>query len=219
MESNRPWSIAVHLPYPFLVYLVIWIAVSAAVFVGAAMDRRIRSEMRAYLGFLCMPWKIAVLVPAALFVTFAGQFAFDDTWDVVTGGGMSLLTYMTAPWAVGMSYLVATGRRPLRHAFIALVACLFSASWFYDGWLLLRDGHYTPMWLPNLLLSPFLYVAGGALWNLEADAEGKPIFGFFRKDWPAPPKPPQVGRRLAMVCLPPIMVVATVLLFCVKWRF
>ncbi|MBY3432779.1 hypothetical protein HFN89_01135 [Rhizobium laguerreae] len=107
----------------------------------------------------------------------------------------------------------------MRHGFIVLVVCLFSAAWFYDGWLLLRDGYYTPMWLPNLLLSPFLYVAGGALWNLEVDAEGKPIFGFFRKDWPAPPKPPQVSRRLAMVCLPPMMVVAMVLLFCVKWRF
>jgi hypothetical protein len=202
-----------------MIYVALWAIITSVALFCAVIDRWITAERTRYLSLLFMPWKIAVLVPAALFVTFAGQFAFDDTWDVVTGGGMSLLTFLTAPWAVGVAYLVATGQRPLRHAFTALVACLFSASWFYDGWLLLRDSHYTSMWLPNLLLSPFLYVAGGVLWNLEVDAVGKPIFGFFRKDWPAPPKSPQVSRRLALACLPLIVIVATVLLFCVKWRF
>jgi hypothetical protein len=209
----------VHLSLPFQVYICPWSNLTALAFGVAAADRQIMTEVRSYLAFLGIPWKIALLVPAALFVTFAGQFAFDDTWDVVTGGGMSFLTYLTAPWSVGVAYLVAAGHRPIRHAVIALVACLFSASWFYDAWLLYRDDYYTPMWMPNLLLSPFLYVAGGALWNLEVDAEGKPIFGFFRKDWPAPPRSPQVSRRLALVRLPPIVIVAAVLLLCVKWRF
>ncbi|MBY3157363.1 hypothetical protein HFO56_34115 [Rhizobium laguerreae] len=177
--------------YPFLVYLFLWIILIPIALVGAAVGRRITFELRYYRAFLCIPWKLAVFIPAALFVTLAGQFAFDDTWDVVTGGGMSLLTYLTAPWSVAVACLVATGRRPLRHGFIALVACLFSASWFYDGWLLLRDGSYTPMWLPNLLLSPFLYVAGGTLWNLEIDAQGRPIFGFSEKTGP----PRQERRR------------------------
>ncbi|MDW9481814.1 hypothetical protein GOB57_24505 [Sinorhizobium meliloti] len=202
----------------FQFYLAVWATACALSVVLASTDRVIASDLRSYIGFLAVPWKVAVLVPAALFVAFAGRFAFDDTWDVETGGGMSALTYLTAPWAVGTVYLVATGQRPARHAFIALVACLFSASWFYDAWLLYRDGYYSPMWLPNLLLSPFIYVAGGILWNLEVDDEGRPIFGFFRKDWPAPPKCRQVGRRLAIICLPPILLVATVLLFCVRWR-
>jgi hypothetical protein len=208
----------VNLPIGFQVYLALWSAACAISVAVALRDRVITTDLRAYVRFLAVPWKVAVFVLAALFVTFAGQFAFDDTWDFVTGGGMSALTYVTAPWAVGTAYLVATGQRPVRHAFIATVACLFSASWYYDAWLLFRDGNYSPMWLPNLLLSPFLYVAGGILWNLEVDEEGRPIFGFFRKDWPAPPKTPQVNRRLATVCLPPIIVVATVLLFCVRWR-
>jgi hypothetical protein len=207
-----------HLPIPILAYLSFWIFLTAIGLAVAAADRRMAVDLRPYLKFLCIPWKIAVLVPAALFVTFAGRFAFDDTWDTVTGGGMSVLTYLTAPWAVGTAYLVAMGQRPARHGFIALVACLFSASWFYDAWLLYRDGYYSPMWLPNLLLSPFLYVAGGLLWNLEVDGEGRPMFGFFRKDWPAPPKHRQEGRWLALVCLPPILIVATVLRFCVTWR-
>lgn len=204
---------------PLDVYLAIWTTATVAAIVVVLHDPRIVSEAKSYLIYIMMPWKIAVLIPAALFVTFAGQFAFDDTWDLVTGGGMSVLTYMTAPWAVGTVFLFATGQRRLRDALIALVACLFSASWFYDGWLLYRDGYYSPMWLPNLLLSPFLYVAAGILWNLELDSDGKPLFGFFRYDWPTPPTSKQVNGRLAMVCLPPIVVVATVLLFCVKWRF
>lgn len=207
------------LPIGFQVYLALWSAACAISVYLTLRDRVIMADLRSYVCFLAVPWKIAVLVPAALFVTFAGRFAFDDTWDVVTGGGMSALTYLTAPWAVGTAYLVAMGQRPAWYGFIALVACLFSASWFYDAWLLYRDGYYSPMWLPNLLLSPFLYVAGGIPWNLEVGEDGRPIFGFFRKDWPAPPKSPQINRRLAMACLPPIIIVATVLLLCVQWRF
>ncbi|MCV9964232.1 hypothetical protein OIU34_20310 [Pararhizobium sp. BT-229] len=208
-----------HLSIPFQAYLFVWASVTAIALVVAIADRRVAADLRPYLKFLCMPWKIAVLVPAALFVTFAGRFAFDDTWDTVTGGGMSALAYLTAPWAVGTAYLVAVRQRPLHHGVIAVVTCLFSASWFYDAWLLYRDGYYSPMWLPNLLLSPFLYVAGGLLWNLEVDADGRSMFGFFRKDWPARPEHRQTGRWLALVCLPPVLVVATVLLFCVTWRF
>lgn len=207
-----------NLPIGFQVYLAMWSMACALFVFHASRDRVIVADLRCYAGFLAVPWKIAVLVPAALFVTFAGRFAFDDTWDTVTGGGMSALTYLTVPWAVGTAYLVAVRQRPLRHGFVALVACLFSASWFYDACLLYRDGFYSPMWLPNLLLSPFLYVAGGVLWNLEVDGEGRPMFGFFRKGWPAPPKHRQTGWWLAFVCLPPVMMVATVLLFCVQWR-
>jgi hypothetical protein len=32
-----------------------------------------------------VPWKLRLFVPALLFVTFAGRFTNDETWDVVTG--------------------------------------------------------------------------------------------------------------------------------------
>lgn len=168
---------------------------------------------------MLLPWKIIVFIPAGLFVTFAGSYAYDDTWDMVSGGGMSALTYLTAPWAVGAAWQACEGKRPHRHAIFALVMMLFSASWFYDGWLLYRDGSYTDMWLPNLLVSPFLYVGAGILWNLETGNDGKPTFGFMRASWPMPPIHEQTVGRLFVLAAPFAFFGAAVLIGSVRWRF
>lgn len=178
----------------------------------------IRSEFKAYLRYLLVPWKLAVFAPAAVFVTFAGQFAYDDTWDVVAGGGMSALTYLTAPWAVGVFYRCGKRLRPRWHELLALVACLFSASWFYDGWLLLRDGYYPETWLPNLGISPALYLLAGALWNLEVTVDGKPTFGFMRPQWPQTSPVAQMRPMLFLMAVPPIILAAVILIFSVRWR-
>lgn len=199
-------------------YVVAWSLATITAGVAALSTPAIRSELPAYVRFLLVPWKLAVFVPAAIFVTFAGSFAYDDTWDVVAGGGMSLLTYLTAPWAVGVFFRCGKRWRPRWHELLALVACLFSASWFYDGWLLIRDGSYPETWLPNLGISPALYLLGGALWNLEVDASGKPTFGFVHQEWPIPPTVPQARPMLFLLALPPIVLAAIILLFSVKWR-
>jgi hypothetical protein len=67
-------------------------------------------------------------------------FTNDETWDAVTGAGMAVLTFLTAPWSVGLGYQVVVGRRPARYVIVALALMLFSSSWFYDAYLLLRDG-------------------------------------------------------------------------------
>src|SRR6185295_7672436 len=99
----------------FLTYTVVWIlfCVLAA---GVAFGERatLGPEWRQYIQFLGVPWKLFVFIPALLFVTFAGPFTNDETWDVVTGGGMSLLTFLTAPWALGVVYQVCTGKRAKR---------------------------------------------------------------------------------------------------------
>src|SRR5262245_46240318 len=40
------------------------------------------AELRRYWGYLTMRWKLAFFVPAVLFITFAGRFTDDETWDV-----------------------------------------------------------------------------------------------------------------------------------------
>ena len=107
-----------------------------------------------------------------VFVTFAGSFTDDETRDVVTGSGMAVLTFLTAPWSVGVAYQVFVRRRPTRYLIVALAVMLFSSSWFYDAYLLLRDGEYTRGWLGDLMLSPIVYVAAGVLWNLEPKPAG-----------------------------------------------
>jgi hypothetical protein len=189
----------------------------------SGVGKRLVPGWREYLSFLCVPWKWCLFVPAFLFVTFAGRYTNDETWDVVTGSGMAILTFLTAPWVVGLIYQVFARRRPTRYLIVAAALLLFSSSWFYDGYLLWRDGMYTSRWAGNLVLSPFIYVAAGLLWNLEA----KPKAGFHddsgfrlsfvREDWPKRPVDTRFGS-LVMISIPLIVLAAFVLVAFVGWK-
>lgn len=167
-------------PTPYVAAWLTFCLVAALVAV-----RSVRISWTDALAFVLVPWKVAVFVPAILFVTFAGHFTNDETWDVVSGGGMSLLTVATSWWSVGTMARVARGHSPLRELVVAVAIALFSSSWFYDGYLLLRDGAYTQRWLGNLMLSPVIYLCAGLLTNLEV-FHGRVSLGFTRADWPRP---------------------------------
>jgi hypothetical protein len=210
---------------PFFVkYIVIWASFClVAVFVLVWDRKRLIPEWREYWRFLSVPWKLCLFVPAFLFVTFAGRYTNDETWDWVTGSGMAVLTFLTAPWAIGLIYQVLVGRRPFRYLVVALALLLFSSSWFYDAYLLLRDGEYSRRWLGNLMLSHFIYVAAGLLWNLEAKDSGDfregPGFrlSFVRADWPSRPVDTRFGP-LVFVSIPFIAITAFVLVEFVGWK-
>jgi hypothetical protein len=156
----------------FLIYMAAWVSFCVAAAVLLVRDRRrLLPEWRRYWDFLCMPWKVCLFAIAFAFVTFAGRYTNDESWDWVTGSGMSVLTFLTAPWSVGVIYQVLLGRRPFAYLVIAIALLLFSSSWFYDAYLLIRDGGYTRRWAGNLMLSPIIYLAAGILWNLEAKEE------------------------------------------------
>jgi hypothetical protein len=161
---------------------------------------------------------LGIFVPALVLVTFAGRFTDDESWDVVTGSGMSILTFLTAPWSLGLCYQILKGKRSWRYVVVAVALCLFSSSWFYDGYLLWRDGRYTPRWWSNLLLSPIIYASAGLLWNLEAKPAGGVRLSFARSDWPQPPLDRRF-RPLLPVALPLILLAAFVLVAFVGWRF
>jgi hypothetical protein len=210
---------------PFFVkYMAIWVSFCLVAVCMLLWDRkRLVPEWREYWRFLIVPWKLWVFVPALLFVTFAGRYTNDETWDVVTGSGMAVLTFLTAPWAVGLIYQVSAGRRPWRYLMVALALLLFSSSWFYDGYLLWRDEAYTARWLGNLMLSPFIYVAAGLLWNLEATDGGdfhhhsSFRLSFVRADWPKRPVDMRFGP-LVLISIPFIVIAAFVLVAFVGWK-
>jgi len=131
---------------------------------------------------------------------------------------MSLLAFVTAPWSLGLLYQVLVGRRPLRYLIVAVALCLFSSSWFYDGYLLWRDGYYTQRWAGNLRLSPIIYVAAGLLWNLEVKTGGGFRLSFTRPDWPSRPADERFGPLL-LISIPLILIAAYVLLAFVRWTF
>jgi hypothetical protein len=208
----------------FAWYIAMWLSFClVAVSIVVWDRRRLASEWREYLRFLTVPWKLSLFVPALLFVSFAGRYTNDETWDVGTGSGMAILTFLTAPWAIGLIYQVLVGRRPIRYLVVAIALLLFSSSWFYDAYLLWRDGAYTHRWASNLMLSPSIYLAAGLLWNLEAkdswdfrDSGGFRL-SFVREDWPKRPADTRFGP-LALVSIPFIVIAAFVLVAFVGWR-
>jgi hypothetical protein len=219
-HDMKPLSIS---PF-FLKYMAIWVSFCAVAVLILVWDRkRLFLEWREYLRFLSVPWKLCLFVLAFVFVTFAGRFTNDETWDFGTGSGMALLTFLTAPWVVGLIYQVFVGRRPLRYLIVALALLLFSSSWFYDAYLLWRDGVYTPRWAGNLMLSPFIYVAAGMLWNLEAKDSGNFRehsgfrLSFVRADWPKRPVDTRFGP-LVMVSIPFIVIAGFVMVAFVGWK-
>ena len=88
---------------------------------------------------------------------------------------------------------------------------MFSASWSYDGYLVLRDGTYPFTWLPNIFASSVLYLSAGLFWNLQW-REGRGVhFGFTEPDWPAPLATPAFNRIL-WYALPFMILVAAMIL-------
>ena len=201
-------------------YVACWAAfcvLAAAILVHDR--RRLIAEWRGYLRFLLVPWKVALFVPALLFVTFAGRFTDDETWDVVTGGGMSIFTYLTAAWAIGLLWQVRQSWRPRRYLVVAFALWFFSASWFYDGYLLLRDGVYTPRWSANLVLSSILYLAAGLLWNLEAKPGGWVTLAFLRENWPETSTERRFGWLMILAAIPLVLIAAVILIGSVGWHW
>lgn len=200
-------------------YSLLWGSYCLLAGVILVQDRKtLLPEWRNYFRFLSVTWKLAIFAPAFLFVSLAGRFTDDETWDFVTGSGMSILTFLTAPWAIGLFYQVFTGRRPRRYLIIGSALCLLSSSWFYDAYLLWRDGVYTQRWWRNLIASSVIYVVAGLLWNLEADSGSRYSLSFLRRDWPKPPANISF-RPLILIAIPLILAAAYVLLASVQWKF
>ena len=139
-----------------------------------------------YRAYLLQPWKVITFAIAATGMVVIAPYTGDPTWDYLDAGLMALLTYLTAPWSVGTLYLGLRRRAGPLAIYLAATLWLFSASWFYDGYILLRDGYYPQTWLPNLFASSVLYCAAGLLWNLEWHPGRGVVFGFMRPGWPTP---------------------------------
>jgi len=168
----------------FKYYTAYW---SAACTVAAVMLFMFRGRYsllsREYIRHLFVPWKLVTFIIAGSVVTFVAPYSGDPTWDYVDGSLMSILTFTTAPWVVGTLYRAYRGREEFVQVYVALVVMMFSASWSYDLWILLRDGIYTPSWLSNIPLSATIYIVAGLLWSLEHGPRGG-AFSFTAENWP-----------------------------------
>jgi len=143
-------------------------------------------------------------------MTVMAPYTGDPTWDYIDAAFMSILTFLTAPWAVGTLFLALRRQAKCTHVYIAVCLWMFSVSWTYDVYILLKHGYYPPTWAPNIVLSSILCCAAGMMWNLQKKDGRGVIFGFMEPGWPDPIY--ELGfRQVAWLALP-FMLLATAMI-------
>ena len=167
-----------------IAYLAAWsFACIAALVVAAARWRSFAIARRSYLVGMTRPWKLATFALAFAGIVLVAPRSGDPTWDHWDAAFMAILVYTTAPWTLGV--LVRARTRGSAEIYAAMCTWLFSASFSYDLYILVRDHHYPRSWWSNLIVSSALYGLGGAMWSLRGQRGGRPTFAFLRDDWPA----------------------------------
>lgn len=195
---------------PFLkAYLITWILVCL---VASALMIRHRNQLslfsRSYRALLFQKWKLTTFIVALAGITLIAPYSGDPTWDYADAIFMSLLTFFTAPWAVAVIFRCVRYQTSWTNLYIAICVWMFSASWSYDGYLLLRDGIYPITWYSNIFASSILYFCAGLFWSLEWK-EGRGVhFSFTENHWPQ--LPAEYSFTKVAWCGLPFMLLVTV---------
>jgi hypothetical protein len=198
----------------FFAYTACWTTACLIATTLYIKDRKAYAFSHAdYWHFLLKRWKVITFVLAATGLTVIAPYTGDPTWDYFDALFMSLLTFLTAPWAVGVLYKATKKELPRKQAFVAACIWMFSASWSYDLYLLMRDGAYPETWLPNIFASSALYISAGLLWNLDWKREKGVFFSFMERDWPMPSREPVFMRLLWFALVFMILAAAVILPF------
>jgi hypothetical protein len=196
----------------FRSYLTAWsLACVGAAVVALRGRSRLGLFSPGYAALLAVRWKLATFAVAAAGMVLIAPFTGDPTWDGWDAGFMALLTYLTAPWSVGTLFLALRRKASVAEAYLAACLWMFSASWSYDLYMVLRTGSYPGTWLTNIGLSSILYFCAGMMWNLEVRPGRGMTFGFLEPGWPAAPVDPGF-RRLLPIATPIMLLVAAMIL-------
>lgn len=197
----------------FCIYIVSW---TTACLVGIALcifnREAFALTFHGYWSFLFLPWKVATFIIAASGMTLIAPFTGDPTWDYFDALFMSILTFLTAPWATGVIYKFIRRELHLKYLYIAICIWMFSASWSYDLYLLIRDGYYPITWHSNMFASSVLYFSAGLMWNLSWFRGRGVIFSFMQKDWPIPPSREE-SPKIIWYALPFMLLVTLVIVY------
>lgn len=167
-------------------YLVVsLVALLLGIVVAIRHHRRISLFGAGYRRFLAVRWRLITFAIATTALVVVAPYTGDPTWDYYDAAFMAVLTFTTAPWALGCLFRAVRGPRDPAALYVAACAWMLSTSWSYDIYCLLRDGYYPPAWLANLGASSILYVAAGLFWNLDWRPGRGVTFAFLEPDWPA----------------------------------
>ncbi len=169
----------------FKIYLSLWLsACTGAVILCCFHRSQLELFRREYWDVLFEKWKVSTFLIAAIGMIIIAPYSGDPTWDYFDAGFMSVFTFFTAPWVVGVLYRFIRFKKDWKKVYIAICIWMFSASWSYDGYLILRDGGYPVTWLPNIFLSSILYLCGGLVWSLAWNNVRGVHFSFTESKWP-----------------------------------
>lgn len=196
----------------FISYMILW-GLACVVAVGLMLRLHASLELfqKTYWAGLFQGWKVVIFVISATGMIMIAPYTGDPTWDYVDAAFMSILAYTTAPWAVAICYLFARRKRSFVNAYVAACIWMFSASWSYDLYLVIRDGYYPATWFANIFASSALYVSAGLMWNLEYVEGRGVIFGFMDDRWPVVSAKGQLNR-LMWYALPLMVLVAAMII-------
>ena len=169
-------------------YIALWGAACVLAAYFCFKDwRSSASSRRQYLRFILAPWKIATFLIALAGMMLVAPYSGDPTWDYYDSFFMSVLAFIGAPWTVGALFRALKGKMAWRQTYIAFCVYMFSVSWSYDLYILLRDGKYPATWLANIFASSTLYIPAGLLWNLAWVKDRGVRFAFMEEEWFRPP--------------------------------
>jgi len=160
-------------------------AFAVAVFLAVRYRHRVSLLGAPYRHFLLARWRLVTFVVATAALVIVAPYTGDPTWDYYDASFMALLTFLTAPWSLGCLFRALRRRRDPIELYVAVCAWMFSTSWSYDFYYLLRFGFYPPSWSANIGASAILYGAAGLFWNLDWRPGRGATFSFLEPEWPA----------------------------------
>jgi hypothetical protein len=195
----------------FYLYIFLWASACLFAIVLYFFKREFFAKTcQGYWRFLFKPWKVVSFIIATSGLTLIAPYTGDPTWDYVDALFMSILTYLTAPWAIGIIYKFIRRELPFKYAYVAFCTWMFSASWSYDLYLIIRDGYYPDTWFSNIFASSALYILAGLLWNLDWREGRGVIFSFMLNTWPS--SSAHIVFQKVLLFAFPIMVLVTLLI-------
>lgn len=167
------------------IYIAMWMIATFLMMIFVFLHRKTLTYFsRQYWWHIWKPWKIVTFFVAMIGLSAISLIANDPTWDIPESIIMVTLTFLTAPWVVGVIYrAVFWYERKGIVIYIAIVLWLFSASWSYDLYVWMWQWVYPVSWFGNLMISPILYLCGGMFWSLEWREWTEIVFAFREKHW------------------------------------
>lgn len=130
-----------------------------------------------YWRFIFTPTRFLIYLVGSLALILPVPYINYHSWDYPIAIFQPILSYLTAPWAIGIFYKFTKGTFIIDEIFVAFCLMLFAGSWSVELYLIFRDGSYMPDWLINIPIGIGCYVLMGILWNIEfKNGKGSLVF-------------------------------------------